>query len=118
MVYVMSEELKFNISKLLEMKDLSAQEKGEFVKSVCLDDGISQREFARRHGLSHSTVQDWTSGRQMKKYYYDKQIKHNELNSLMDRLIFVLSSKDLVLDDKGKRLIKSLKSELEKVEVC
>ena len=138
MVYVMSEELKFNIIKLLEMKDLSTQEKGEFVKVVLKEEGISQREFARRHGLSHSTVQDWVSGRQMKKYYSDKDvtvfgkditngesfvskannfrksIPVNEFNFYLSRLLFVLNNDKLVFDAKSKKMLCDFNSEISK----
>lgn len=111
-----SDDVKFNILKMLEMKNLGTKEKGDFIREIIKEEGISMREFARRHGLPHSTVQDWLSGRQMKKYY-DSKNSSKEINMLLDRIVFVLSKQEYVLDDKGKRLLLLLKAELEKVNL-
>lgn len=104
--------LKFNVIKMLQMKDLTTEQKGEIVLSVMKEDKInSQREFAKRYELPHSTVHDWVSGRQMKKYYKGKM---NELDTLLDRLLFVLSRKEYQKTEKTYRLATQLKTELEK----
>ena len=107
------EALKFNMIKLLQMKDLTTEQKGEIVLSVIAEEKISQREFAKRYELPHSTVHDWCSGRQMKKYYKNKM---NELDSLLDRILFIITRKEYKSTEKTKRLVKELKNELEKIE--
>ena len=124
-----SEELKFNILKLLQLKELSSNEKGEFCKVIIKEQGISMREFSRRYDIPHSTVQDWISGRQMRKYYDDKLNKEfnattirNELDfkgldSLLDRLLFIITKKNYKMTDKTKRLLKDLKNEIERLQL-
>lgn len=104
--------LNFNVIKLLQMKDLTTEQKGEIVLSVIKEEKISQREFAKRYELPHSTVHDWCTNRQMKKYYKGKL---NELDTLLDRLLFVLSRKDYKETEKTTRLIGQLREELERI---
>lgn len=108
-----SEDLFFNIVKDWEKRDITSEEKGRFVSAYLEENKISQREFSRRTGIPKSTIQDWVSNRQMKKYYENKR---NEIISLADRLIFLLNKKNL-LDDKTKKKIRELKSELDKFDV-
>lgn len=110
----MSEELFFNVVKDFEKKFISNEEKGEFVNAFLKEHKMSQRQFAKLIGRSHSTVHDWASNRQMKKYYKGKL---NELDSLLDRLLFVLSRKDYKATEKTCRLVGQLKEELERIHL-
>lgn len=141
---VVSEDLFFNVVKDWEKRDVSSDDKAKFLNSYLSEFKISQRELARRLGIPFSTLHDWLSGRQKEKYYalkekneffrdlsnvsvisndkhgfYFKGVENNrsELDSLLDRLLFVLSKKDFVVSDKTRRLLKELRVELEKVKV-
>lgn len=111
-----SEDLFFNIVKDWEKKDISSEEKGRFVKEYIEENKISEREFARRIGIPKSTINDWITNRQIKKYYDSKK---NEVYATADKLLVLLkktgSSKSF--DDKTLRKIRELKSEIEKLDV-
>lgn len=138
----LTEDIKFNFIKMCELKNLTNEEKGAFVREMMKQEGsTSQRSFARKYGLKYSTLHDWISNRQIKKYYNDKALvekyfvvnketgkpvrvhanairkclKGNELDALLSRIVFVLSRNDYEVTDKTKRLINEVLIELEKV---
>jgi transcriptional regulator with XRE-family HTH domain len=113
-VMKISDELFFNIVKDWEKKDVSTEEKGRLIKAYLKEKKISQRELAKQLNIPHSTVHDWVSGRQMVKYYKDKL---NEVDTLLDRLLYVLSRKEYIKTEKTIRLVTQLRIELEKVEL-
>lgn len=110
---IVSDDLFFNVVKDWEKRDISSEEKGRFVSAFLEEKKISMREFSRRTGIPKSTIQDWVSNRQMKKY---AESKKNEVYSLAIRLIFLLG-KNNVLDDKTKKKIRELRMELDKFDV-
>lgn len=112
---IVSDDLFFNIVKDWEKKDISTEEKGRFIKVFLEENKISQRNLAKKLNIPYSTLNDWVTGRQMKKYYASKD--KNEVNYLLDRLLFVLTRKDFKKDDKTVRLIRELKDTLNFVEV-
>lgn len=109
---IISDELFFNVVKDWEKKTISNEEKGLFIKAFMTEKNLSERKVAEIIGVPRSTVNDWISNRQMKKYYKGKR---NELNVLLDRLVFVLSKREYALDDKSKYLLSVLRGELDKV---
>lgn len=108
-----SEELAFNIVQDWKKKDISLEEKSKFLKSLLKELKVSQRELARVLEVPHSTLQDWISLRQIEKVKWRKE---NELEFLLDRLIFVLSKPYKISEETFKK-IKRIKSEFEKLEL-
>lgn len=133
-----SDDLAFNIVKDWEKRSITPEEKSEFLKEYLKITKISQRGLARKLGISHSTLHDWVSMRQVYKAkalkeseseYSNEDIvlhdwdsarelksfkdrKFNELEVLASRLLFVLS-KSKELTPKGLLLINQLKNEIE-----
>jgi len=109
-----SDELFFNIVKDWEKKEVTTEEKGKLISIYLKEKKISQRELAKQLNIPHSTLHDWVSGRQMDKYYKNKL---NEVDVLLDRLLYVLSRKEYTKTEKTMRLVKQLRTELDKVEL-
>ncbi len=110
---IISNDLFFNIVKDWEKRDVSTAEKGKFIQEYLSEKNISQRELARQLNISHSTLHDWISGRQMEKYYESKK---NELFFCADKIVLLLKSNPVV-DDKTRRKLRELKRELDKFDV-
>lgn len=109
-----SEDLFFNIVQDWKKREISSEEKSIILKSYLKSSNLSERELAKKLGVSHSTFHDWITQRQIKKYY---EKKSNEFYSLIDRLIFLFNKEDFFLDNERIKKIKELKNELDKVEV-
>jgi len=109
----LTDDMIYNLSQQLKTKEISTEVKGEFVKQVCAEKKISQREYGRRYDVPHSTVHDWTTQRQMKKYYAKKE---NELDVLLERLVFLLK-KEPKMTPKTVKLLDDLHSEMKKFEL-
>jgi transposase-like protein len=110
---IINDDFAFNIIKDWEKKDISPENKRDFLKSLLEEKDISQRELARILNISHSTLHDWISLRQKEKYYTKK---NNEIDTLLDRLTFLLS-KPFKVTSKTLERINRLKSELDKLEL-
>lgn len=110
----LNEDLIQNVLKDWEKRRISPQVKSSFIKGVLEQENISERELARRLCISHSTLHDWVSMRQQEK---ETGIKAYPIDSLLDRLLFIMSRKEFLPTDKTKRLIKELKKELERIEL-
>jgi transcriptional regulator with XRE-family HTH domain len=108
---IISDELFFNIVKDWEKKEVSTKEKGLILKAYLKEKKISQRRLAKQLNIPHSTLHDWVSGRQMNKYYENKL---NEVDGLLDRLLYVLSRKEYTKTEKTFRLATQLRTELDK----
>lgn len=107
-----TEELFFNIIKDWEKKEIRPEEKGRLIRIYKEETGKSYRDLEKEFNIHHNTLQDWVTGRQMKKYYKNKK---NELNTLLDRVLFLLTRTDYNKDEKTVRLLNDLKKELEKM---
>lgn len=114
MVFVFSDELLFNIVQDWKKKDICIREKSELLKAYMNNTGVGLRELSRRIDTPYSTVQDWVTGRQMKKYY---ESKSKELDTLIDRLLFVITRKDYDLTPKTKKLLTELAKEINNREL-
>lgn len=109
----LEDDLVFNIVQDWKKREISAEQKQKFIKAILEERDISQRKLAEELGVSHSTLHDWVSNRQMKKYYTTKRY---ELEYLLDRLTFLLS-RPFEPTPKVIRGMRSVKSELEKLEL-
>lgn len=103
------DDFAFNIVQDFRKKEISTIAKGLFISNYCKEKKISLREFSRETGLPYSTVQDYVSNRQARKYH---EIKSNQIFSYADRLVFLLS-KNTNLNDKEKSKLNELKKILE-----
>lgn len=104
-----SEDLFFNIVKDWEKRQITLEEKSLLLQEYLKQTGLSQRGLAKKLGISHSTFHDWVSMRQEKtRLGYVK----NELESLLSRLLFVVSRTEDI-SEKSRTLIGKLQIELE-----
>lgn len=104
-------DIVFNIVQDWKKREISGAQKSVFIQKILDKRNISQRALAKELGVSYSTLHDWVSNRQMKKYY---EQKNNEIDVLLDRLTFLLS-KPFKPTDKTFTRIKMLHAEIEKV---
>lgn len=100
-----SEELLNNIILDWKKRDITPTEKSRLLKEYMKECNISERELARRLGISHSTMQDWVSMRQKKKYHESKLF---EVKTLVDRLYYILSTRNEPIDNYTLDLMKKL----------
>lgn len=115
----MREEIFYNVLKDWSKKDISPEDKAEFIREYLRSEKISSRELSRRLNIPHSTLHDWISMRQYKKFKKIKEEKedfNNNIFKLSDRLLFLLSNTNDI-DSKTRSKLILLKSEIEKVEV-
>lgn len=68
-------KLKENYLRDLQKKEFDKFERARIVRSLLEDTGLTQREFAKRFGLSHSTVQDWLIFKEERKNEYEKLVE-------------------------------------------
>lgn len=104
-----SNELIYNIVQDWKKKDITAEEKSKILKTILQEQKISQRTLAIRLGISHSTLHDWISMRQISKTEFRKK---NEIEYLSSRLLFLLSKTE-TLSPKAITLLNNIKNEIE-----
>lgn len=102
--------IDFNTLMDWKKQDVVPEERSKFLIELIKKENVSMREFARSIGVSHSTLSDWITLRQTKKYHTNKL---NEIFSIADRLLFLLSQNKKI-DEKALGKLKLLKSELDK----
>lgn len=96
-------------------KDISPEDKSKFIFAYLKEEKISMRELGRRLGISHSTLQDWISMRQINIEKKNQRKENNIVQLINKLLILIKNNKDI--DDKTRKKIRELKSELEKFDV-
>jgi len=115
-----SEDILFNVFKDWEKKDILPEQKSVLLKSYLNEKKISQRELAKRLGISHSTLHDWVSLRQMQRINNKKaevlNLNHVTIYSLADRLMYLLTKANS-LTDKEIRKLDVLVNEIEKHKI-
>lgn len=118
-----SDELFFNIVKDWEKRNISSEEKGLLIKQFMVERKLTLRGLSKTLGIPHTTIHHWLNGRKeydVKNSYVPSSVvrmHRNELDFLLDRLLFVLSRKQWRKTSKTERLIADLKSELNKLEL-
>jgi transcriptional regulator with XRE-family HTH domain len=89
-------------------KEIDVISKSDFIKEILKEENISIRELGRRTNISHSTLQDWVSMRQLKKnnilYGTNIQGVYNHIN----KLLFLLSRDNFEYDTKTMNKIEEL----------
>lgn len=56
---IISAKLKNNYINDLKRLEIDPKERAQIIQDIMIRQDISQREFARRFGFPHSTIQDW-----------------------------------------------------------
>jgi transposase-like protein len=110
-----NKEMAYNLIYDFKKRNISPEDKSDFIKALLASEKISMRQLARRLDISHSTLQDWVSMRQ-----HNKTIRYStskNIFALADRLQYLLSKYDIdqYIDStmlKNKLMV--LKNEIEK----
>lgn len=104
-----NEDVFFNIVYDWKKHKISPEEKSNLIKKYLEKTGMSEREFSRKLGISHSTVHDWVSMRQIRdtEKCQMKKLKQG-VYMYADRLFFMLT-KEINLTDREKKKLRELR---------
>lgn len=103
MVEINDEEF-FNLMQDWKKKQVSAVRRSNLLQQYIEEKSISQRQLAIELEMSYSTLHDWISMRQITNKRNTRVNHSNELDYLIDRIIFLLSKDSNKPDKSIKRL--------------
>jgi len=126
---IISDELVFNLIKDFEKRDISREDKAQFISDVLEYKKCSLRSLSNQLHIPLGTLHEWKTMNKWRKSQTDDGIVSNgkctsrrfkknedEIKYLADRLTFLLS-RPFKADVKVMERIKTLKAELDKLDV-
>lgn len=87
--------IEYNILMDWKKLDVNPAERSKFILDLIKKEGKSQRQFARDYDIPQGTLSDWITMRHINKQPR-ANVNRDEILSLADRLLFLLSKKEMV----------------------